>query len=85
MNVSRIKARLQSLRAEIDDLEKELEAGAEEEGGDSPWMRIGDYAAYARVSSDTVRNWIAVGMPATGKGKLTRINRDEADAWRKSR
>lgn len=83
--LARIKARLWFIRAELDALEKDLEACVAAELNDSPWMRTAQYAAYAKVSADTVRNWIAQGMPHVGKGKLTRIHRDEADAWRRER
>ena len=85
--------------AEIDAAIARLQAVKEElvtEDVSSPWCRQKEYAAYARVSIETVRNWIMAGMPAAdvrkdsngkiiGTKKSTRIDRIAADAWRASR
>ena len=62
----------------------EFEAGAPAAKGGGPaavWMTIRDYASYRAVSVDTIRRRIGAGMPAEGEGRLTRINKDEADRW----
>lgn len=82
--LSRIRARIAAIRAELDALEKDLVEARDEV--DSPWMTVAQYAAHARVHPDTVRRvWLVQGMPHAGKGKLTRIQRDDADAWRRKR
>lgn len=88
MNTATIKAKLLAFRAEIDELIEKVDA--EEDGeADTPWMKVPAYAAWASVSADTVRRWVDEGLresgAAVGRGKLTRIHRDNADAWRKSR
>lgn len=51
----------------------------------SPWMPMSTYAEYAGVSYATIRKLVHQGLPHVGKGKLIRIHRDQADAWRKAR
>jgi len=79
-----VKARIAALRAELDALERAIDRDPDTREP-SPWMNVPEYAKHARVSPDTVRRWVKIsGMPATGEGRLTRINRDEADQWRKT-
>ncbi len=83
MNLATAKAKLLSIRAEVDELIDKLADDAEE-GGDSPWMTVAEYATHARVSVETVRRaWLAKGMPHAKRP--IRIHAVEADAWRKSR
>lgn len=92
MNNARAIAEIDAIAARLQALKEELVS----EDVSSPWCTQSEYATYARVHTDTVRNWILEGMPATdvrkdGEGKVvgtkktTRINRQEADAWRASR
>lgn len=87
MNAATMKAKLIALRAEVDELIEKVDA--EDDSTESPWMKVPEYATYARVSADTVRRWLDEGLRASGaavgRGKLTRIHRENADAWRKSR
>lgn len=86
MNISRVRALIANVRADLDDLEKLVAEEAAADGTDSPWMTVPEYAAHIKMSADTVRErLIPEGMPHTGRGRLTRIHRDEADAWRKAR
>lgn len=53
------------------------EAGATPE----PWLSIERAAAYADVSQDTVRNWIAAGRLKIGReGRVIRVRASEIDA-----
>lgn len=81
-------ARLQALK---EDLEKDEPTKAE-----SPYCTPAEYADWARVHIETVRRWILDGMPAldvkrdgegrvVGTHKSTRIHREQADEWRRTR
>lgn len=81
-------ARLQALKEDL--------ASDEPTAADSPYCTPAEYAEYARVHIETVRRWILDGMPALdvkrdgsgriiGTRKITRIHREQADEWRKTR
>ena len=86
MSTSRALAIIATLRAELDDLEAAVKDLATVRGDDSPWMTVREYSRWAKVSADTVRRvWFSQGMPHVGEGRLARVHRDEADAWRSAR
>lgn len=84
-----MKAKLLALRAEVDDLIARIDED-DDVSPPSPWMTVKEYAAHARVSYDIALRWVHGGLrdakgAVVGVGKLTRIHRDLADAWRASR
>lgn len=91
-NAAIIIAELDAIVARVETIKKELLS----EDVSSPWCTPAEYAEYARVHPDTVRNYILEGMPATdvkrdgdgkviGTKKTTRVDRRAADAWRATR
>jgi hypothetical protein len=82
MNAALVKAELAVLIERAQELMNKLDQEPEVQ---SPWMRTSEYAKHARVCSETVRAWCRQGMPSVGKGKLLRIHREQADAWRAER
>lgn len=93
MSLDDIKTRLSRILEEVQGIQAELERPG---SAPSPWRTVAEYAKQANTSAETVRRWIKAGMPATdvkrdangkvdGVRRTTRINVDEADAWRRTR
>ncbi len=92
MNVPRVKALLAAVRAELDDIEKLVDADVA--ANDSPWMKVASYARHASVDPRTVLQWIDKADPGPGKThpwatdmrtRNVRVHSVDADAWRKAR
>jgi hypothetical protein len=80
MNSARIRARIATVRTELDELEKLV---AEETSDTSPQLYLApeEYADRAHVSIATVRRWLRAGLPCVRRGRVVRIKVAEADAW----
>jgi len=47
----------------------------------SPWLRETEAAAYARVSTRTIRRWIANGLPHYARGGIILFRRGDLDRF----
>lgn len=80
MNSARAKAKLMSIRKEIDEVLEELD-----ESGELPSpparMKLEAYAKHRDVSIRTVYRWVRMGLPVERRFGVTRVMVVEADAW----
>ena len=83
MNKEVFRAKLVSIRADIDAALAELEDAPKPRAAEpSPeWMRIADYCATRGLSRRTLHGMIADGLPTVGEGKRRRIVVSKADEW----
>lgn len=45
------------------------------------YLSMADLAAYASVSRNTLKKWLACGMPCYRVGGCLRVKKSEFDAW----
>jgi excisionase family DNA binding protein len=45
------------------------------------YLSLADLATYASVSRNTLKNWLACGMPCYRVGRCLRVKKGDFDAW----
>lgn len=83
MSVARALARIRTIRAELDEVERALTEGdaPPEPKRLAPRVSAATYARERGYTADTIHRYADLGMPHVGSGKGLRVLVDAADAW----